>query len=211
MIERLLPSAVSCEVARQDIPSAALFPEEAALLRGATEARQREFATARHCARAALARLGVAVTPILRGAKHEPLWPEGTVGSITHCRGYRAAAVAFSNNIMTVGIDAEPHGALPEGVERRVLRDEERRWLAGAPGGIHWDRVIFSAKEAVYKAWYPLEQRWLGFDDAVVSIDPVAGLFHARLLVDCPPSLREFTGRFLVEDGLVLTAVALQA
>ncbi|HEV2189285.1 MAG TPA: 4'-phosphopantetheinyl transferase superfamily protein [Stellaceae bacterium] len=211
MIERLVPSTVSCEAARHDIAAAALFPEEAVLLHGGTEARRREFATVRHCARAALARLGVAAAPILRGAKHEPLWPEGIVGSITHCRGYRAAAVAFSKQIMTVGIDAEPHGPLPAGVERRVLCDEERQWLTGTPEGIHWDRVIFSAKEAIYKAWYPLERRWLGFDDAVVSIDPEAGRFHARLLVDCPPALREFTGRFLVEDGLVLTAIALQA
>ena len=211
MIERLVPPAVSCEAVRQDTPAAVLFPEEAALLHGATESRRREFSTARHCARAALARLGIAAAPILRGVKHEPLWPEGVVGSITHCRGYRAAAVAFSKNIMTVGIDAEPNGPLPDGVERRVLRGEERQWLAGAPGGVPWDRVMFSAKEAIYKAWFPLTQRWLGFEDAIVSIDPEGGAFHARLLIDCPQSLREFTGRFLVEDGLVLTAIALQA
>ena len=211
MIERLLPPVVSCEAARQDIPAAALFPEEAALLRGATEARRREFATARHCARTALARLGIAAAPILRGAKHEPLWPDGIVGSITHCRGYRAAAVASSESILAIGIDAEPDGPLPEGVERRVLRDEERRWLADAPAGVAWDRVIFSAKESIYKAWFPLVGRWLGFDDAIVSIDPGTGRFHAKLLVDCPPPLREFAGRFLVEEGLVLTAIVLQA
>jgi 4'-phosphopantetheinyl transferase EntD len=211
MIERLLPSAVSCEAVRHDGPATSLFPEEAALLQGATEARRREFATARHCARVALARLGIAAAPILRGAKHEPLWPGDIVGSITHCRGYRAAAVAFSKNIMTAGIDAEPDGPLPDGVERRVLCDPERQWLTGAPQGVNWDRVIFSAKESIYKAWFPLTGRWLGFDDAVVRIDPEAGVFHARLLVECPPPFRQFTGRFLVEDGLVLTAIALQA
>ncbi|HXP06113.1 MAG TPA: 4'-phosphopantetheinyl transferase superfamily protein [Stellaceae bacterium] len=211
MIERLLPPAVSCEAARHDGLTTSLFPEEAALLQGATEARRREFATARSCARVALARLGVAAAPILRGSKHEPLWPDGVVGSITHCRGYRAAAVAFSESILTLGIDAEPDGPLPGGVERRVLCDAERQWLTAAPQGVPWDRVIFSAKESIYKAWFPLTGRWLGFDDAVVSIDPAAGVFHARLLVDCLPPFREFTGRFLVEDGLVLTAIALQA
>ena len=211
MIERLLPPAVSGEAARQDIPDATLFPDEAALLRGATEGRRREFATARHCARAALARLGIAAVPILRGAKHEPLWPEGVVGSITHCRGYRAAAVALAKDMMAVGIDAEPAGPLPDGVGRRVLRGEERQWLSGAPGDIPWDRVIFSAKEAIYKAWFPLTRRWLGFEDAIVGIDAEAGVFHARVLVDGPPFLRAFAGRFLVEDGLVLTAIALQA
>jgi 4'-phosphopantetheinyl transferase EntD len=211
MIERLLPSAVSCEAVRHGGPATNLFPEEAALLQGATEARRREFATARHCARVALARLGIAAAPILRGAKHEPLWPDNIVGSITHCRGYRAAAVAFSKNIMTVGIDAEPDGPLPVGVERRVLCDPERQWLTEAPQSVHWDRVIFSAKESIYKAWFPLTGRWLGFGDAVVSIDAEAGVFHARLLVECPPPFRRLIGRFLVEGGLVLTAIALQA
>jgi 4'-phosphopantetheinyl transferase EntD len=211
MIERLLPAGVACGSARDDAALAEPFPEEAALVAKATEARRREFATARGCAHAALARLGVAAAPILRGAKHQPLWPSGIVGSITHCRGYRAAAVARSAIMMTVGIDAEPDGRLPDGVARRVLRDEEREWLARAPAGAHWDRVIFSAKESVYKAWFPLTGRWLGFADAIVAIDPEAGGFHTRLLVDCPAPLREFAGRFLVEDGLVLTAIALPA
>jgi 4'-phosphopantetheinyl transferase EntD len=211
MIERLLPATVSCESARDDNAAAEPFSEEAALIAKATKTRQREFATARGCAHAALTRLGVAPAPILRGAKHEPLWPSGIVGSITHCRGYRAAAVAHNDSMMTVGIDAELDGPLPDGVERRVLRDEERQWLAWAPAGVHWDRVIFSAKESVYKAWFPLTGRWLGFHDAVLAIDAEAGSFRARLLVDCPAPLREFAGRFLIEDGLVLTAIALPA
>jgi len=211
MIERLLPPAVSCEFVRDDIARAELFPEEAALMAGATEARMREFATARNCARSALARLGIAAMPILRGAKHEPLWPPGIVGSITHCHGYRAAAVAFTETVTAIGIDAEPNGPLPAGVGRRVLHDEEREWLARAPAGVHWDRVIFCAKESVYKAWFPLTERWLGFDDAIVLIDPEAGVFRAQLLVDRRAPLREFSGRFLVEDGLVLTGIAVLA
>jgi 4'-phosphopantetheinyl transferase EntD len=187
MIERLLPAMVSCGSARGDAASAELLPEEAALVAGATDARQREFATARGCAHAALGRLGVAAAPILRGVKHQPIWPPGIVGSITPCRGS------------------------PAGVGYRILRGEEREWLARAPASGHWDRVIFSAKESVYKAWFPLTGRWLGFGDAIVVIDPAAGSFHARLLVDGPAPLREFAGRFLVEDGLVVTAIALPA
>jgi 4'-phosphopantetheinyl transferase EntD len=199
----------------------------------AHESRRAEFATARHCAHTALAQLGAPPAPILRGVKHEPLWPDGVVGSITHCRGYRAAAVAcwpdgvvgsithcrgyraaavaFREAVITLGIDAEPHAPLPAGVARRVLGDEERHWLEGAPEGAHWDRVIFSAKDSIYKAWFPLTGRWLGFDDAVITIDAEGGCFWARLLVDGPAPLRKLTGRFLIEDALVLTAIALQA
>jgi len=76
---------------------------------------------------------------------------------------------------------------------------------------VHWDRLLFSAKESVYKAWYPLTRRWLGFEDARLTVDP-AGTFQAELLVDGAradgrPALRLLDGRFLVARGLVLTAV----
>ena len=209
MIERLLPPEVYSRELRGDDPVAGLFAEEEALVAGSTEARRREFAAARACARQALAALGLPEAPILRGAKREPLWPQGVVGSITHCRGYRAAAVARAAVFLTLGIDAEIAEALPEGVERYVLGDEERVWLSRAPGGVPWGRVMFSAKESVYKAWFPLTGRWLGFDDAIVRIDPGAGAFTAELLADADlPGLSRFSGRFLVEDGLVATAIA---
>src|SRR5580704_3727844 len=207
MIERLLPPQVASASLRDDDLASPLFAEEEALLGRAVAERRGEFAAGRHCARQALGRLGIAPTPILRGPKREPLWPAEIVGSITHCRGYRAAAVAHAADLMTLGIDAEPHAALPAGVAAYVLGAAERDWLKRAPPGVHWDRLIFSAKESVYKAWFPLTGKWLGFGDAVVSIDPKAGDFAAELT---PPrhGLTGFSGRFLVADGLVLTAIA---
>jgi len=208
-MHRLLPPEVSAVAVRSDNPDAVLFPEEQALLDGAVDIRRAEFATARHCARQALRRIGLPDGPILRGPKREPIWPAGIVGSITHCTGYRAAAVAPTGAVLTLGIDAEPHAALPDRVRSYVLDDEERAWYAAAPPHIHWDRLIFSAKESVYKAWFPLTRRWLGFDDASVAIDPATNSFHARLLVEPPAGVpAEFDGRYLVEDGLVLTAIA---
>ncbi|SDR60272.1 4'-phosphopantetheinyl transferase EntD (siderophore biosynthesis) [Rhizobiales bacterium GAS113] len=212
MIEELLPSQVTCVATRDDDASAPLFPEEAAQLGKAVDSRVREFMTGRSLARQALARLGLPASPILRGPKREPIWPQGVVGSITHCKGYRAAAVARQAQMLTLGIDAEIDDRLPEGVLRQVAVDEERAWLAKAPGGIHWDRLLFSAKESLYKAWFPLTGKWLGFEDAVVSFHPADATFHARLLV--PPIempgrvLTGFDGRFLVRDGLALTAIA---
>jgi 4'-phosphopantetheinyl transferase EntD len=76
---------------------------------------------------------------------------------------------------------------------------------------VHWDRLLFSAKESVYKAWFPLANRWLGFEDAVLAIDPCRRSFEARLLVPGPAlaggRLTMFSGRWLVRDGLVLTAI----
>jgi 4'-phosphopantetheinyl transferase EntD len=172
----------------------------------------REFTTARWCARQALGKLGLRASAILRGPHREPLWPEGVVGSITHCLTFRAAAVAMGSDVLTLGIDAEPHEALPRGVFERISSEEERHRLEQAPAGIHWDRLIFSAKESVYKAWFPLTGAWLGFEDVLVTFAPEEGTFDARLRVLPPMSdgrrVTRFGGRFLVQDRLVLTAVA---
>ena len=119
---------------------------------------------------------------------------------------------------LTVGIDAEIHDELPAGVLEQVSVDQERAWLAEALGGIqlggiHWDRLLFSAKESVYKAWQPLTGEWLGHRDAELSIDPARGSFEARLLVPAHSALetrwRSFQGRFAITPTHVLTAVAL--
>jgi 4'-phosphopantetheinyl transferase EntD len=209
MIETLLPPEISAADRRGDDADAVLFPEEEVLIEGAVAPRRAEFATARACAREALRRIGAPAGPILRGPRREPLWPPGIVGSITHCTGYRAAAAARADQVLTIGIDAEPHAAIPERVAARVLDDDERAWISSAPAGIRWDRLFFSAKESVYKAWFPLAQCWLGFEDASLTLDPDAGTFHARLLIAPPAGIPgEFRGRYKIADGLVVTAIA---
>jgi len=209
MIATLLPPEVSAVERRCDDSPAVIFPEEEALIKRAVAPRRAEFATARACARQALEQMAVPVGPILRGAKREPIWPPGIVGSITHCTGYRAAAVARLTEVLTIGIDAEPHAAIPERVAARVLDADERAWTAAAPAGIRWDRLIFSAKESVYKAWFPLARRFLDFNQATLAIDPVDSTFSARVLVPAPAGVpNQFRGRYLVADGLVITAIA---
>ncbi len=213
MIEAILPDCVASAEAFDDPPGTHLFPEEEALLARAVDKRRREFTTARLCARRALAALGVAPVPILPDDKGAPAWPAGVVGTITHTAAYRAAAVAKAADLASVGVDAEPHDALPAGVERAIARPTEVVHLADlarAAPGPHWDRLLFCAKEATYKAWFPLARRWLGFEDAEVTLDP-AGTFTSRLLVPGPvvsgEPLTGFRGRWLVADGLIVTAI----
>ena len=192
MIEEILPATVASTEMFEDPPDVRLFPEEEAVLARAVGKRRREFATARACARDALARLGLPPAPILPGEQGAPQWPQGIAGSITHCSGYRAAAVASARNILTIGVDAESDGALPDGVLDVVSLPAERarlRDLASAAPGTSWDRLLFSAKEATYKAWFPLTRRWLGFEDADITISPADGIFQVRLLVSRLPTL----------------------
>lgn len=216
MIERILPEGVVAVASTADIDDVSLFPAEERALGRAVEKRRREFTTVRACARIAYERLGVPAAPVVPGERGEPSWSDGVVGSITHCAGYRACALAHARDLVTVGIDAEPNAPLPDGLLADIARPEERpalRELARRAPVVHWDRVLFSAKESVYKAWFPLARRWLGFEDAIVTIDPEAGAFTARLLVPGPPvdgrPLSELTGRWLAGDGLVATAIAL--
>jgi 4'-phosphopantetheinyl transferase EntD len=217
VIETILPDCVIVVETRDDVTDATLFPEEELALGKAVEKRRREFTTARVCARAALGKLGLPAVPIPSGARGEPLWPAGVVGSITHCEGYRACAVARSSEIVTVGIDAEPNAALPDGLLADIARPEElpllRRLQSEFPR-VHWPRLLFSAKESVYKAWFPLAKCWLGFEDAVIAIDPRAGTFEARLLVEGPQlagiPLQGFSGGWILGDGIVLTAIAMR-
>jgi 4'-phosphopantetheinyl transferase EntD len=218
MIGDILPPEVAVAEEFGDVPDVVLFPEEEAVIVRAVDKRRREFTTARACARAALAKLGQPPVPILPGERGAPGWPDGVVGSITHCAGYRACAVARSDEVRTVGLDAEPHDKLPDGVLEAVTSEPERAMLAALAAArpqVCWDRMLFCVKESVYKAWFPLTRRWLGFEDASVDIDPAAGTFAARLLVEGPvvngETLTGFEGRWLVSNGLILTAIAIPA
>ncbi len=216
MIETILPEVVVVEEVTAPLLDVERFPQEEAHVAQAVEERQEEYASSRACARRALGRLQVPAAPIPTGPRGEPLWPRGVVGSITHCRGYRGCAVARSADILAVGIDAEPHAALPEGVLGEVAFGEELdmlKRLTGAEPGVFWDRLLFSAKEAVYKAWFPLTHRWLGFEEAALSIEPDANTFTAALLVKGPTGpggeLRALAGRWTARDGLLFTAIVL--
>lgn len=217
MIGELLPApTMAAEAFGDPATPAALFPEEERVVARAVAKRRQEFATVRACARAALGRLGVAPAPLLPGPHGAPLWPEGIVGSMTHCRGYRAAAVARGSDMVTIGLDAEPNEPLPgDGVLELVTLPEERAALprlAAERPEVCWDRLLFSVKESVYKAWYPLTGRWLDFGEASVTVDPSAGTFSARLLVPGPvvhgTRMPGFHGRWMLRHGLLVTAIA---
>lgn len=218
MIEAILPESVVAVDTRADLLDVELFPEELRAIDSVVEKRRREFVTARACVRTAFERLGLPAHPIVNGERGEPLWPAGVIGSITHCKGYRACAVARAGAVLSIGIDAEPNAPLPDGVLAQVARQEELSWLedlSRTRPTVHWDRLLFSAKESVYKAWFPLARRWLGFEDAVLTVAPDTGVFSARLLVEGPwvgtRQLTTFSGRWLASDGLVLTAIATAA
>ncbi|TDQ53937.1 4'-phosphopantetheinyl transferase EntD [Actinomycetospora succinea] len=216
-LDAVLPDAVVTAARTDDDPHAVLPPEEEPAVAKAVASRRAEFTTARGCARDALARLGAPAVAIPVGEKRSPVWPDGVVGAITHCAGFRGAAVAWRDAVRTVGLDAEPHVALPDGVLEAVSDTGEQAVLASLGASspdVRWDKLLFSAKESVYKAWFPLTGTWLGFEDAEL-VPALDGTFRASLRVPGPVvdgvEVSGFEGRWVVRDGLVITAIAVPA
>ncbi|WP_063759063.1 4'-phosphopantetheinyl transferase [Streptomyces globisporus] len=224
MIERLVPEGVAAVDAFEDVAEPGdLHPAETALVAKAVDTRRREFTTARWCARQALAALGAPATALLPGPHGAPVWPEGTLGSITHCAGFRAAVAARSSAVAALGIDAEPNEPVPDGVLGAIaLPGEQRhlRELALAEHEVRWDRLLFSAKEAVYKSWYPWTGQRLDFEDAALTFtldhgtddsgSRLGGGFTARILSPASSAAAlpdRLEGRWLAGQGLLLTAI----
>jgi 4'-phosphopantetheinyl transferase EntD len=226
LIARILPSAAVAAESSGDLPplggdlprpggglappAGGLFPAEARAVATAGPLRQAEFTAGRRCARAALADLGVPVTPILPGPAGEPGWPPGVTGSITHCPGYRACAVARTRDLAAIGIDAEPDEELPAGLLDAVATAWEQAWIrrqAAAGPPVRWARLVFSAKEAAAKAWYPLAGRWPDLAELTVAAT-AAGRLSVRLTGAAPSLPAILTGRWSARDGLILTVVA---
>ncbi|MDX3314405.1 4'-phosphopantetheinyl transferase family protein [Streptomyces sp. NPDC054884] len=178
MIEELLPASVVAveafgEEGVREFGDTPLYPQEEALLTRAVDKRRREFTVVRGCARRAMEKLGVPARPVLPGERGAPGWPDGVTGSMTHCADYSAAALVRAADLASLGVDAEPHGPLPEGVLCAIALPEEaarlERRAADRPE-VHWDRLLFSAKESVYKAWFPLTRLWLDFSEADIDL-----------------------------------------
>jgi 4'-phosphopantetheinyl transferase EntD len=218
VIKEILPREVAAAEAFHDPPDVRLFPEEQDAIARAVDKRRREFATARACARDALAQLGFPPAPVPRGAGGAPRWPDGVTGSITHCAGYRACAVARTSDVASIGIDAEPNEATPPGVLATISDRAERAQIAQLSAedpAVAWDRLLFSAKESVYKTWYPVTGRWLGFDGASISFNPAQRSFSARLLeaglTINGSELKTINGHWMAQDGLLITAISIYA
>jgi 4'-phosphopantetheinyl transferase EntD len=193
-----------------------LYNEEASLIAGWADKRRTEFAAARRCARGALAELGITDFPLLPGPDRAPIWPEQVVGSITHtdgvASGYCGVAVASRSLAAGLGIDAEPRQPLPTELWPSILDGEEKRAALESDEPGECARLIFSAKEATYKAVYPTLGRFLDFPDVRIRLLRAQGLFVAELKASVrviEPAAGPLMGRFLIDHELILTGVLL--
>jgi 4'-phosphopantetheinyl transferase EntD len=210
--EQLFPDGVVVVTSRDTANALDLFPEELQAMARATSARRCEFALGRRCAREALAILGGPLVAIPVGRFRDPMWPFGYVGSITHCRGFCAAAAArtqhvnSSRSIRGLGLNSAPATSLPEELARVVCSADECAWLASQRGdGVPWDRLFLCTKESAYKCLFPATHRFLELRDMGVRFDPEHGSFDVTLpsLYGSPSRL---PGRYSMRGDVLLAA-----
>ena len=211
MIQLILPKETCAIETSADAGLETLWPQEFEFIKSAVASRQGEYSAVRMCAREAMAHLGIPAGPVLNDDKRCPIWPEGIIGSMTHCRGYRAAALAREGILRSLGIDAEPAEPLPRGVFTRIATPIEAEVvlaLTGESPDIPWDRLLFSLKESLYKAWYPLTRTWLGYRDTnlCLRLDGTAEITVNKAMPAQVARPRWYAA-WRVVDTLILTAV----
>ncbi|MDO8883775.1 4'-phosphopantetheinyl transferase [Pseudotabrizicola sp.] len=205
-----MPEAALLAALRQMVPEGAglgwadaaldhpLMPGES--LPGAVPARLREFAAGRTAARMALAAIGAGSVALPKAADRTPVWPAGIIGSITHSGRHCLAVAMLAGQFRGIGIDLEEDGPLDSALWDTILRPEERGEMTGALA-----KRVFSAKEAAFKAQYPVSRSLFDFD--VMRVDLQDTLFTAVFMQAVPPfaSGDRIAGRTAHVGGHVLT------
>jgi len=192
-----------------------LLPEEQVIAESfGSQQRRAEFTLGRICAHGALSRFGLEFEPILRNPEtREPCWPDSVWGSITHSSGYAAVAVGLKNKIKGVGIDLESISrSVDFNIRRHVCVDSELEWLESlqikqADRAL---RIIFSAKESIFKCLYPGTKSHLTFKDAEITINETEKNFSFIIIKSCPGIIQQgipHYGQYSEINKMLLTSV----
>jgi 4'-phosphopantetheinyl transferase EntD len=193
-----------------------LWPEELAAIERAVDKRKREFTAGRSCARRALAALGIAPVPLLARDDRSVGWPEEAWGSITHTDGLCAAVAARRSHVAGLGIDAEVRRRVSEKLWKQIANAREIDWFRAAPDALaaaERATLLFSAKEAFYKAQYCVSQTFVGFHEAELRFDE-QGQFEVTLQCEVGtffPAGSTFHGRYALLDAHVVTGLVIAA
>jgi 4'-phosphopantetheinyl transferase EntD len=216
LAELLPPGAVIAELSGDGDPDDLLPAEKVCVARSAPR-RQRDFAVGWACARRALAGLGVKSCALPVGPDQAPQWPAEVIGSITHTRGFSAAAVGRRDRFRGLGLDAELVSQVTPELWPQVFTARERDWLhtLSAPARAQVAAILFSAKESFYKCQYPITGTWLEFGDVELDLagwDLSTGVFAVRPQRPLPQlGGGAVLGRFRLRDGVIYTGMALPA
>ena len=140
-----------------------------------SDSRKEHYRSGRICAGEVLSKLGTLGQPVLRDPQtREPLWPEGISGAITHSGNWAAAAAGKTSDVLGIGIDLEDlERQVDSRISRHVCIPEEQKWLQECGEDFLEQnlKIIFSAKESIFKAFFPYTRTYLHFHDARILME----------------------------------------
>jgi 4'-phosphopantetheinyl transferase EntD len=172
----------------------ALLPEEAHAFANSVVKRRRAGGAARIVARDLLAQLGCSyLTALPKSTSGAPIWPQGIVGSLAHDSRFAIAAVGRRHDVAALGIDIEPAEELPFELDLIATPGERLRISPYR----HIGRLLFTAKEAVYKAVHPLDNIFLEHHDVEIDFDARKATVRGGRVLDL---------RFYISTSLVTMA-----
>ena len=172
-------------------------------LQKAVPARRAEYLAGRYLAQQQLLKMGFGNAKLRKGPDGAPLWPAGVSGSISHTR---ETAICALHKTVALGIDVE--NCIPqdeaESLSAGILSSQETRWLKRQSQPFHLLLTLaFSAKESVYKAVSSRQPVRDFHDIQLVALEPERQYFY------CQAAGGMYCGRYLIEDGLIFTGIAL--
>ncbi len=152
------------------------FPDE---IKGAVNKRKAEFFAGRFAAKLALVAAGASkssASAIYIGKHRSPMWPPAYIGSITHHSSRAICIVGVKNkDTRFLGIDTEVILTQEKALEvAPLIHDDQEHHLLISEGLCSniATTLIFSAKESIFKALYPIVGSYFGFECArVISFD----------------------------------------
>jgi len=148
------------------------------------------------------------------GADRAPIWPQGLTGSISHTAQTCVAAVGLAREWAGIGVDLEEATALDPLLVDQICTRSEQIWLGQQPANERglMAKLIFSAKEAAYKAQYAQSGTLFGFEALELTIDRSQSRFEAEFLQTQGPFLAgtSLAGSYVHAAGLLVTAVTLR-
>ena len=207
-VQTLYPGGIAAGVFPVDVQDAPPpHPQELDAVATASRERRRHYLAGRRAAHVLLEQARAPSAPLLSETDGAITWPEGWTGSITHSADWCAAAIARRSDSRGIGIDLENSARMNEPIARRILTPAEQQWAAESEADdLLMAALLFSAKEALYKAAAPILKKFIGFRDAELRPERNAAgwVFHAQFIKPefsafLPPAVIHARGTFCGE------------
>jgi len=198
----LFPNHVAIEITDLVSASASLLPEEELFSQHYSAKRRREFITGRTNARQLLKKYNLHRYPLLPNADRAPIWPEGIIGSISHCKDLCGVIVSEAKHYRSIGFDIENIRTFNFAVRKYICTEDEDEWLLSLPEASRSQALllIFSIKESLYKCIYQADGIKLNFK----KISSIPQFEHGRFLLspvdDLHMKYKDIKTRFIITE-----------